>query len=84
MKILALDLLRWGPFSDLALDFGEEAIAVGAIAAIAPDDFIVSHHRGHGHCIAKGASPDRMMAELFGKAVIGADHLAALSQEPFQ
>jgi len=46
---------------------GEEAIAVGAIAALEPDDYIVSTHRGHGHAIAKGLAPNRMMAELFGK-----------------
>jgi TPP-dependent pyruvate/acetoin dehydrogenase alpha subunit len=46
---------------------GQEAIAVGSIAAIEPDDFIVSTHRGHGHAIAKGHDPRRMMAELFGK-----------------
>jgi len=51
----------------LHLYLGEEAIAVGAIAALAPDDFIVSTHRGHGHAIAKGHEPRRMMAELFGK-----------------
>jgi TPP-dependent pyruvate/acetoin dehydrogenase alpha subunit len=46
---------------------GEEGIAVGAIAAIEPEDYIVSTHRGHGHAIAKGHEPNRMMAELFGK-----------------
>jgi pyruvate dehydrogenase E1 component alpha subunit len=46
---------------------GEEAIAVGSIAAIEPDDYIVSTHRGHGHAIAKGHDPRRMMAELFGR-----------------
>ena len=46
---------------------GEEAIAVGSCAAIRKDDYIISTHRGHGHCIAKGASLRRMMAELFGK-----------------
>jgi pyruvate dehydrogenase E1 component alpha subunit len=46
---------------------GQEAIAVGAIAAINPDDYIVSTHRGHGHAIAKGHEPRLMMAELFGK-----------------
>lgn len=46
---------------------GEEAIAVGSIAAIGPEDYIVSTHRGHGHAIAKGHDPRRMMAELFGK-----------------
>lgn len=46
---------------------GEEAIAVGAIAALEADDYIVSTHRGHGHAIAKGHEPRRMMAELFGR-----------------
>jgi TPP-dependent pyruvate/acetoin dehydrogenase alpha subunit len=46
---------------------GEEAIAVGAIAALQPDDYIVSTHRGHGHAIAKGHDTARMMAELFGR-----------------
>ena len=46
---------------------GQEAIAVGSIASIGPDDYIVSTHRGHGHAIAKGHDPKRMMAELFGK-----------------
>jgi acetoin:2,6-dichlorophenolindophenol oxidoreductase subunit alpha len=46
---------------------GEEAIAAGSIAALEPDDYIVSTHRGHGHAIAKGHDPRRMMAELFGK-----------------
>lgn len=46
---------------------GAEAIAVGACAALNPDDFITSTHRGHGHTIAKGADVNKMMAELFGK-----------------
>src|SRR5260221_228052 len=46
---------------------GEEGIAVGSIAAIEREDYIVSTHRGHGHAIAKGHEPRRMMAELFGK-----------------
>ncbi|MET0569727.1 MAG: dehydrogenase E1 component subunit alpha/beta [Hyphomicrobiaceae bacterium] len=46
---------------------GQEAVAVGACAALKDDDFVVSHHRGHGHCIAKGADLTRMMAELFGR-----------------
>ena len=46
---------------------GQEAIAVGACAALARKDFVVSHHRGHGHCIAKGADLRRMMAELMGR-----------------
>lgn len=46
---------------------GEEACAVGAIGALDKDDYITSHHRGHGHCIAKGADLKLMMAELLGK-----------------
>jgi len=46
---------------------GQEAIAVGSIAALEESDYIVSTHRGHGHAIAKGLEPKRMMAELFGK-----------------
>ena len=47
---------------------GEEAIAVGACAALNRDDYITSTHRGHGHCLAKGGDPRLMMAELLGKA----------------
>ncbi|MFY9532233.1 MAG: thiamine pyrophosphate-dependent enzyme [Candidatus Acidiferrales bacterium] len=46
---------------------GEEAVAVGICEALHSDDYITSTHRGHGHCLAKGASPDRMFAELLGK-----------------
>jgi pyruvate dehydrogenase E1 component alpha subunit len=49
------------------LYIGEEAVAVGVCEALRPDDYITSTHRGHGHCLAKGASPDRMFAELLGK-----------------
>ena len=49
------------------LYIGEEAIAVGICSALRADDYITSTHRGHGHCLAKGASPDRMFAELLGK-----------------
>jgi pyruvate dehydrogenase E1 component alpha subunit len=49
------------------LYMGEEAVAVGVCAALTPNDFITSTHRGHGHCIAKGASLTKMMAEIFGK-----------------
>jgi len=47
---------------------GEEAVAVGAIAALNSKDYVVSTYREHGHCLAKGASPRAVMAELFGKA----------------
>src|SRR3954451_23300621 len=46
---------------------GQEAIAVGICANLRVTDRIVSNHRGHGHCIAKGADVNRMMAELFGR-----------------
>src|SRR4030042_1572415 len=46
---------------------GEEATAVGAIYALEKKDYITSTHRGHGHCIAKGADLKLMMAELLGK-----------------
>ena len=46
---------------------GEEAVAVGICSALREDDYITSTHRGHGHCLAKGASPERMFAELLGK-----------------
>ena len=46
---------------------GEEAVAVGVCEALRRDDFITSTHRGHGHCLAKGATVDRMFAELLGK-----------------
>jgi 2-oxoisovalerate dehydrogenase E1 component len=65
---------------------GQEAIAVGACAALREDDYVVSHHRGHGHCIAKGADTTRMMAELMGRetgycrGLGGSMHIAALDK----
>jgi 2-oxoisovalerate dehydrogenase E1 component len=65
---------------------GQEAIAVGACAALEPGDTIVTHHRGHGHCIAKGADTTRMMAELLGRetgyghGLGGSMHIAALDR----
>ena len=49
------------------LSIGQEACAAGACLALRRDDYITSTHRGHGHCIAKGAPMDRMMAELYAK-----------------
>jgi len=49
------------------LYIGEEAVAVGVCEALRRDDYITSTHRGHGHCLAKGASVDKMFAELLGK-----------------
>ena len=45
---------------------GQEAVAAGVCASLGHEDFMASHHRGHGHCIAKGARLDLMMAELMG------------------
>jgi TPP-dependent pyruvate/acetoin dehydrogenase alpha subunit len=47
---------------------GQEAVAVGVCAALEPDDYLATTHRGHGHCLAKGADVDGMMAELFAKS----------------
>jgi pyruvate dehydrogenase E1 component alpha subunit len=49
------------------LSVGMEASAAGSVAALRPDDLILSTHRGHGHCIAKGADLNRIMAEFMGK-----------------
>src|SRR5262245_30772624 len=49
------------------LYIGEEAVAVGVCETLRSGDYITSTHRGHGHCLAKGASPDRMFAELLGR-----------------
>src|SRR5205814_8429567 len=49
------------------LSIGQEASAVGSILPLRRDDYILSPHRGHGHCLAKGADPALMLAEFFGK-----------------
>src|SRR6266852_6057512 len=51
----------------LHLYIGQEAVAVGATAPCRPDDYSVSSYREHGHCLAKGSDPRRIMAELFGR-----------------
>jgi pyruvate dehydrogenase E1 component alpha subunit len=51
----------------LHLYIGEEAVAVGSINALQNDDQIVTHYRDHGHALARGLDPGRVMAELFGK-----------------
>ena len=63
------ELYKTGKMPGLAhLYIGEEAIAVGVCEALEHTDYITSTHRGHGHCLAKGAQVDRMFAELLGKA----------------
>src|SRR6266436_3401924 len=51
----------------LHLYIGQEAVAVGAMSTLRPDDYAVSSYREHGHCLAKGSDPRRIMAELFGR-----------------
>jgi pyruvate dehydrogenase E1 component alpha subunit len=52
----------------LHLYIGEEAIAVGAMAALLPEDDVITHYRDHGYVLARGIDPKRVMAELYGKA----------------
>jgi acetoin:2,6-dichlorophenolindophenol oxidoreductase subunit alpha len=62
------ELYRSAKMPGLAhLYVGEEAVAVGACEALRRDDYITSTHRGHGHCLAKGADVGRMFGELLGK-----------------
>jgi pyruvate dehydrogenase E1 component alpha subunit len=62
------DLYRSAKMPGLAhLYIGEEGVAVGVCSALRRDDYITSTHRGHGHCVAKGAELPRMFAELLGK-----------------
>ena len=70
----------------LHLYIGEEAVAVGAVSAMAKDDDLVTHYRDHGYALAKGLDPKAVMAELFGKATGvsggrgGSMHLADVSK----
>ncbi|MCX8036906.1 MAG: thiamine pyrophosphate-dependent dehydrogenase E1 component subunit alpha [Candidatus Sumerlaeia bacterium] len=65
---------------------GQEAIAAGVCAALADRDYVLSTHRGHGHCIARGADLHRMVAELLGRStgycrgLGGSMHIADLSK----
>jgi len=64
----ATDLFKKGVIKGTAHSYiGQEAIAAGTCANLTEQDFVGSYHRGHGHCIAKGARVDRMLAELLGK-----------------
>ena len=66
--LLAIELRKAGRIHGVVHPYvGEEAVATGVCAALSPTDRITSTHRGHGHCIAKGADINRMMAELFGR-----------------
>ncbi len=71
---------------NIHLSIGQEAVAAGAMAAIERSDYITTTHRGHGHCLAKGADAKLMMAELFGKKTGyckgkgGSMHIAEMEQ----
>lgn len=68
-ELKAAELFMAGQMSgNIHTSVGQEATEVGACYALEKSDFIVSTHRGHGHCIAKGGKSRIMMAELFGKA----------------
>jgi len=65
----ALALYRAGEMRGTTHPYiGMEAVGVGVMMALRPDDYVTSTHRGHGHTIAKGGDPRRMMAELLGRA----------------
>jgi pyruvate dehydrogenase E1 component alpha subunit len=65
---LALEWVRAGEISGGVHPYlGQEAVAVGVCAALAPGDQLTSTHRGHGHVLAKGADPARLLAELAGR-----------------
>ncbi len=67
----------------MIVSIGQEAVAAGVGAALLPEDVIISNHRSHGHLLAKGAEPDLIMAEIFGrrtgynKGKSGTLHIAA-------
>ncbi len=63
------DLYKAGSLTGMSphLCIGEEDSAVGVVSVLNNDDYILSTHRGHGHCLAKGAEMGKMYAELFGK-----------------
>jgi TPP-dependent pyruvate/acetoin dehydrogenase alpha subunit len=66
--LLAIELRTAGQITGAMHPYvGEEAVAVGVCSALRLTDRVTSTHRGHGHCIAKGADVRRMMAELFGR-----------------
>ena len=68
-ELQCIELYRQGLIRGyLHLYLGEEAVAAGACASLQSDDYIVSTHRGHGHCISKGGDLKRMAAEIIGKA----------------
>ncbi|WP_448044244.1 alpha-ketoacid dehydrogenase subunit alpha/beta [Bradyrhizobium liaoningense] len=82
----AISLFKEGAVKGSAHSYvGEEAIAAGVAISLRADDFVTSNHRGHGHCLVKGADMRRMMAELLGRqdgychGLGGSMHIADLS-----
>jgi len=68
-ELTCVDLYRQGFIRGYFHPYlGEEAIAAGACTAIEADDYIISTHRGHGHCVSKGADLKLMIAEIMGKS----------------
>jgi len=67
-KVEELYLMRGLITGPAHLYFGEEAVAVGVMSALDPNDYIISGHRGHGHALAKEIPAKLIMAELFGKS----------------
>lgn len=67
-KLVELSQIKGGVPGTQILANGQEAIAVGIVEVLQPDDVIVSNHRSHGHLLAKGADPRYLMAEIMGKA----------------
>src|SRR5258708_7241841 len=64
----ALDLVESGEIiSGIHACIGQEAVAAGVCAALGADDIVLSNHRGHGHLLAKGSDPARVLAELAGR-----------------
>ncbi|HVF54787.1 MAG TPA: pyruvate dehydrogenase (acetyl-transferring) E1 component subunit alpha [Pyrinomonadaceae bacterium] len=62
----AYTLGKIGGFCHLYI--GQEAVAVGSISALRPDDYVITSYRDHGHALVRGTPPDEVMAELFGRA----------------
>ncbi|GAA4459925.1 thiamine pyrophosphate-dependent dehydrogenase E1 component subunit alpha [Phytohabitans houttuyneae] len=63
----AIELVQSGDIPGIHPCIGQEAAAAGVCAALRPDDVVLSNHRGHGHLLAKGCDPGRLMAEILGR-----------------
>jgi len=74
-KVEELFLVKGALIGPSHLYLGQEAVAVGAMSALSPDDLTVTTYRGHGHALAKGVPAKLCMAELFGKENVTAKDL---------